>query len=115
MYQQKCPIYQNSKAVRDMVLLLMHVRKGLITIFPIDTKDQIADASTAKALAQNDFQHYCRYVWQVTSPSNQSEEVLHIRVLWCLFRVLTNVTHFQLIPVDPSWIPDIPRHHLLRN
>ena len=23
MYQQKCPIYQNSKAVRDMVLLLM--------------------------------------------------------------------------------------------
>jgi len=23
MYQQKCPIYRNSKAVRDMVLLLM--------------------------------------------------------------------------------------------
>jgi hypothetical protein len=23
MYQQKCPIYQNSKAERDMVLLLM--------------------------------------------------------------------------------------------
>jgi hypothetical protein len=31
-----------------------HVRKGLIKIFPIDTKDQIADALT-KALAQNDF------------------------------------------------------------
>jgi hypothetical protein len=26
MYQQKCPIYQNSKAVRDMVLLLMLVK-----------------------------------------------------------------------------------------
>jgi hypothetical protein len=24
MYQQKCPIYRNSKAVRDMVLLLMY-------------------------------------------------------------------------------------------
>ncbi len=30
-----------------------HVRKGLIKIFPIDTKDQIAAALT-KALAQND-------------------------------------------------------------
>ncbi len=30
-----------------------HVSKGLIKIFPIDTKDQIADALT-KALAQND-------------------------------------------------------------
>jgi hypothetical protein len=31
-----------------------HVRKGLIKIFPIDTKDQIADTLT-KALAQNSF------------------------------------------------------------
>ncbi len=30
---------------------------GLIKIFPIDTKDQIADALT-KALAQNDFQRH---------------------------------------------------------
>jgi hypothetical protein len=36
-----------------------HVWKGLIKIFPIDTKDQIADALT-KPLAQNDFQHHCR-------------------------------------------------------
>jgi hypothetical protein len=36
-----------------------HVRKGLIKIFPIDTKDQIADALT-KALAQNDFQRHRR-------------------------------------------------------
>jgi hypothetical protein len=39
-----------------------HVQKGLIKIFPIDTKDQIAGALT-KALAQNDFQchrhHMC--------------------------------------------------------
>jgi hypothetical protein len=34
-----------------------HVQKGLIKIFPIDTKDQIADALT-KALAKNDFQHH---------------------------------------------------------
>ena len=33
------------------------VRKGLIKIFPINTKDQIADALT-KALAQNDFQRH---------------------------------------------------------
>jgi hypothetical protein len=36
-----------------------HVCKGLIKIFPIDMKDQIADALT-KALAQNDFQRHCR-------------------------------------------------------
>jgi hypothetical protein len=39
-----------------------HMQKGLIKIFPIDTKDQIADALT-KALAQNDFKrrrcHMC--------------------------------------------------------
>ncbi len=38
-----------------------HVRKGLIKIFPIDTKDQIADA-LMKALAQNDLQRHCRYM-----------------------------------------------------
>jgi hypothetical protein len=35
-----------------------HVRKGFIKTFPIDTKDQIADALT-KPLAQNDFQRHC--------------------------------------------------------
>jgi len=30
MYQQKCPIYRNSKAVRDMVLLLMGRLSSLI-------------------------------------------------------------------------------------
>ena len=38
-----------------------HVRKGLIMIFPINTKDQIVDVLT-KALAQNDFQRHCRYM-----------------------------------------------------
>jgi hypothetical protein len=38
-----------------------HVCKGLIKIFPIDTKDQIADALT-KALAQNDFTHHSKYM-----------------------------------------------------
>jgi hypothetical protein len=37
-----------------------HVQKGLIKIFLIDTKDQIADALT-KASVQNDFQHHCHY------------------------------------------------------
>jgi hypothetical protein len=38
-----------------------HVQKGLIKIFPVDTKDQIADALT-KPLAQNDFQHHCHFM-----------------------------------------------------
>ncbi len=38
-----------------------HVRKGLIKIFPTDTKEQIADALT-KALAQHDFQRHRRYM-----------------------------------------------------
>ncbi len=38
-----------------------HICKGLITIFPINTKDQIADALT-KDLTQNDFTHHCKYM-----------------------------------------------------
>ena len=38
-----------------------HVRKGLIKIFPVDTKDQIAGALT-KPLAQNDFQRHRRFM-----------------------------------------------------
>ncbi len=38
-----------------------HVQKGLIKIFPINTKDQIADVLT-KALAQDDFQCHCRHM-----------------------------------------------------
>jgi hypothetical protein len=38
-----------------------HVQKGLIKIFPIDTKEQIADALT-KPLAQNDFQLHRRFL-----------------------------------------------------
>jgi hypothetical protein len=45
-------------------LFCKYVHKGLIKIFPINTKDQIADALT-KALAQNDFQHHCRYMYGV--------------------------------------------------
>jgi hypothetical protein len=41
-----------------------HVHKELIKIFPIDTKNQIADAFT-KALAQNDFQCHCYYMCSV--------------------------------------------------
>ncbi len=42
-------------------LFCKHVYKGLIKIFPIDTKDQIADALT-KALAQNDFTRHRKYM-----------------------------------------------------
>ena len=37
-----------------------HVRKGFIKIFPVDTKNQIADALT-KALAQNDFTRHRKF------------------------------------------------------
>jgi hypothetical protein len=38
-----------------------HVRKGLIKIFPVDTKNQIADTLT-KALAQNDFVRHRKHM-----------------------------------------------------
>jgi hypothetical protein len=38
-----------------------HVRKGFIKIFPVDTKNQIADALT-KALAQNDFTRHRKFM-----------------------------------------------------
>ena len=37
------------------------VHKALIKIFPVDTKDQIADALT-KPLAQNGFQCHCHFM-----------------------------------------------------
>jgi hypothetical protein len=48
-----------------------HVRKGLIKIFPVDTKDQIANALT-KPLAQNDFQRHCRFMCS-KSPSQATK------------------------------------------
>jgi hypothetical protein len=44
-----------------IIIFRKHVRKGLIKIFPVDTKDQIADALT-KPLAQNDFQRHRRFM-----------------------------------------------------
>jgi hypothetical protein len=38
-----------------------HVRNGHIKIFPVGTKNQIANALT-KALSQNVFQQHCRYM-----------------------------------------------------
>ncbi len=43
------------------IIFCKHVRKGLIKIFPINTKDQIADA-LMKTLAQNDFQRHRRHM-----------------------------------------------------
>jgi hypothetical protein len=43
------------------IIFAKRVHKGLSKIFPIDTKDQIADALT-KALAQNDFQRHRRFM-----------------------------------------------------
>jgi hypothetical protein len=43
MYQQKCAIYQNSKAVRDMVLLLMMAMRAAALI-----SSMVAAAPTTK-------------------------------------------------------------------
>jgi hypothetical protein len=39
-----------------------HVRKGLVKIFPVNTKDQIADALTKPLAQTNDFQHHHRFM-----------------------------------------------------
>jgi hypothetical protein len=48
-----------------VIIIFKHMCKRDSSIFPIDTKDQIADALT-KALAQNDFQHHCHYMCGVS-------------------------------------------------
>ncbi len=53
-----------------------HVHKGLIKIFPIDTKDQIADTLT-KALSQNDFHVIASQCMASSLPKYQCEAVLH--------------------------------------
>ncbi len=76
-----CKVFEDNAGALELAMLLKlrprtkhinicyhnfckHVQKALIKIFPIDTKDQIADALT-KALAQNDFQHHCRHMCSV--------------------------------------------------
>ncbi len=61
-----------------------HVRKGIIKTFPVNSKDQIADALT-KALAQNDFQRHCRFMcgkWPHKQPKWGS---FRYSILWHLF------------------------------
>jgi hypothetical protein len=66
-----------------------HVQKGLIKVFPVNTKDQIAYALT-KPLAQNDCQRHCRFMLrQVTFKSNQSEGVLRTGYFGTYLRYLS--------------------------
>jgi hypothetical protein len=66
-----------------------HVQKRLIKIFPVNTKDQIANALT-KPLAQNDFQcHCCFMLQQRTFTSNQSEGVLRTDYFGTYFSCVT--------------------------
>ncbi len=70
-----------------------HVRKGRIKIFPIDTKDQIAD-TLMKALAQNDLQGHCCYMCGKKPPlATEVRECYIFRVLWYIFRILTYQSH----------------------
>jgi len=69
---------------------LEYVQKGLIKIFPIDTKDQIADVLT-KPLAQNDFQHPCAA--SNLPQATKVRECYENRVLWYLHTVFTYQFH----------------------
>jgi hypothetical protein len=69
-----------------------HVHKGLIKIFPVDTKDQIADALT-KPLAQNDFQWHCCFMCG-KGPS-QATKVRECYICGTLVLIFTVLTHVQ--------------------
>ncbi len=69
---------------------LEYVQKGLIKIFPIHTKDQIADVLT-KPLAQNDFQHPCAA--SNLPQATKVRECYENRVLWYLHTVFTYQSH----------------------
>jgi hypothetical protein len=73
-----CKVFEDNSGVLELARLLKlcpctkhinvcyhhfceHVRNGLIKIFPVGTKNQIADALT-KALSQNIFQRHRRYM-----------------------------------------------------
>jgi hypothetical protein len=66
-----------------------HVRKGLIKIFPVETKDQIADA-LIKPLAQNVFHRHCRFMCS-KSPSQATKvrECYVLSTLVLIFRCMT--------------------------
>jgi len=65
-----------------------HVGKGLIKIFPVDTKDQIANALT-KPLAQNDFQHHhCFLCSKSPSQAIKVRECYVLSTLVLIFRCM---------------------------
>ena len=66
-----------------------HVQKGLIKIFPVDTKDQIADA-LIKPLAQNVFQRHRRFMCS-KSPSQATKvrECYVLSTLVLIFRCMS--------------------------
>jgi len=75
-----------------------HVRKGLIKIFPVDTKGQIADALN-KPLAQNVFQRRRRFMYG-KYPS-QATKVRERYVLSTLVLILSYMSRSIMINHDP--------------
>jgi hypothetical protein len=76
-----------------------HVRKGLIKIFPIDTKDQIADALT-KALAKNDFTHHCKFVC-----SKKSLQDTNVKEYYVMRTLVTYLAHLLIFRVPLRYSP----------
>jgi hypothetical protein len=72
-----------------------HVQKGLIKVFPNDTKDQIADALT-KPLAQNNFQRHHRLMCGKLPP--QATKVRECYVMRNFGTYFTGTYVFLLVP-----------------
>ena len=76
-----------------------HVQKGLIKIYPVNTKDQTADALT-KPLAQNVFQRHRRYMCS-KSPSQATKvrDCYVLSTLVLIFRCMY-INRHQLIFIE---------------
>jgi hypothetical protein len=95
-----------------------HARKGLIKIFPLDTKDQIADTLT-KALAQKDFVRHCKLMcgqWTYMPHTRIiGRACLNICILYVLYvrtyPLYTNDPYLGTYWVFPEDSPLFPGHH----
>ena len=89
-----------------------HVQKGLIKIFPVDTKDQIADALT-KPLAQNDFQ--CHRPLMCGKWPPQATKVMQCYVMRNFGTYFTGTYVFLLVPRESAFLHDSVRYQNIRS
>ncbi len=113
-----CYVRGPSTLMFAIIIFVNMCKKGFIKIFPVDTKDQFADALTKalKKITFNVIATTCVASNLHKQPKWGSDTYLEYFSTYLGYLPTNPMSqHSDTFPANPSWIPDIPRHCLLRN